>query len=123
MSALLLKIILFSNILLGSVGQIMLRKGMKEKIIDFKSEGIVRNLIKIYINPFVLIGSFVYMVSTLVWIGLVSKVELSYAYPMVSLNFVMIALLSKAAFNEKVSRVRWISIIMIVIGVSLLSVS
>lgn len=121
MQLLIMAILLF-GILLGSLGQIFLRKGMKEKSIVF-SEGIIKNLIKIYANKFVIIGAMIYVTSTMIWIGLISKVELSYAYPMVSLNFVAIALLSKTFFNEPVSRIRWISIIIIVFGVSLLSIS
>lgn len=123
MSSLLFKLILLGDILLGSIAQILLKTGMKNNNIVLSFKGLLPTLIKIYMNKFVFIGSLTYALSTLIWIAVISKIELSYAYPMVSLNFVIVALLSKIFFKEHVSKVRWLSILIIIAGVALLSIS
>ncbi len=123
MSLLLLKVVLLVDILLGSIAQILLKMGMEHNRISLSFRNLFPTIIKIYTNKFVFIGSITYAASTLLWIAVLSKVELSYAYPMVSLNFVIVAILSKFFFKEHVSRVRWMSILLIVFGVALLSVS
>ena len=123
MSSLLLKLILLSDILLGSIAQVLLKKGMKENPVQLSFKGLFTTLIKMYTNKFVFLGSLIYASSTIIWIGIISKVELSYAYPMVSLNFVIVALLSKIFFKEYVTKVRWLSIFLIITGVVLLSFS
>lgn len=123
MSSLLLKLILLSGILLGAIAQVLLKKGMKENQVQLSLKGLFSTLFKMYTNKFVFLGSLIYTLSTLIWIGIISKVELSYAYPMVSLNFVIVAILSKIFFKEQVTKVRWLSIFLIISGVVILSFS
>lgn len=123
MSSLLFKLILLGDILIGSIAQILLKIGMKNNSVVLSLKGLLPTIVKIYTNKFVFIGSLAYAFSTLLWIAIISNVELSYAYPMVSLNFVIVALLSKVFFKEQVSKVRWLSIFLIVFGVALLSIS
>lgn len=123
MSSLILKLLLLFGILLGSIAQVLLKKGMKDNQVQLSLKSLLPTLIKIYTNKFVFLGSLIYVLSTLIWIGIISKVELSYAYPMVSLNFVIVAILSKIFFKEHVTKTRWLSIFLIIFGVVLLSLS
>ena len=69
--------ILLFDILLGSIGQILLKMGMRNSVVLLSLRGFLSTIFKMYLNKFVLIGSFVYAASTLVWIAVLSKIELS----------------------------------------------
>ena len=61
------------------------------------------------------------MVATSVWLIGLQRVDLSYAYPMVSLGYVLVSLLAMAFFKEQVQRDRWIAILVICAGVILIA--
>lgn len=51
------------------------------------------------------------------WLGVISRVDLSFAYPLLALNYVIILIPSRILLNESVSPVRLIGALIIVIGV------
>ena len=62
-----------------------------------------------------------YALSILLWMSVLSKVEVSYAYPFLSVGYVVSAVAGYALFNENLSPVRIAGIIVICIGVILIS--
>ena len=110
-------ILLIFGIILTVIGQLLLKKGVDGKHIDLS------NIHKLLLNPFVLIGFGAYSISLLLWMVVLSKLELSYAYPLVSSNYIIITLFSKLLFKEHVSKRRWISVLTIMLGVALVSLS
>lgn len=51
------------------------------------------------------------------WLGVISRVDLSFAYPLLALNYVIILIPSRILLNESVSPIRLIGAFIIVIGV------
>ncbi|MCM8778968.1 MAG: EamA family transporter [Candidatus Omnitrophica bacterium] len=100
---------------LGVLGQIFLKQGML---------GFGGNFFKLFPHiiqsPFVLLGFLFYFLSSLIWLIVLSRVELSYAYPMISLGYVFIVFLSWIIFKENVSFLRWLGVILISLGVILI---
>jgi len=121
-------LILFAiSLLLGLAGQLLLKKGMiiTGKIHLF-SDGIIgffKNLIKMFLNKVIIMGVILFASSSFLWLVILDGLELSYIYPMVSLNYVLIALCSKFFFKEEVNKMRWLSIAIIILGVMLVSYS
>ena len=62
-----------------------------------------------------------YVISVVVWIVALSRVEVSIAYPMLSVGYVINALLAMWLFGEAVSVQRWIGIAVILVGVTLVA--
>ncbi|MBC2425350.1 SMR family transporter, partial [Clostridium beijerinckii] len=62
-----------------------------------------------------------YGLSFLLWIKVLSKVELSYAYPMVSLGYVLVMLFSYFIFKENITPLRILGIAFIILGVILVA--
>jgi multidrug transporter EmrE-like cation transporter len=56
-----------------------------------------------------------------VWIVALSRVDVSVAYPMLSIGYVVNALLAMWLFGEAVSLQRWIGIGVILIGVTIVA--
>ena len=65
----------------------------------------------------------VYGISALVWMIVLSRVNLSYAYPMVSLGYVFVVILSRYLFGESVTMLRLAGTLVIGVGVILISQS
>lgn len=115
------------GMVLGLMGQLLLKKGMIHiGEVTLFSKGI-RNLSKtvwnMMTNKTVLAGIFFFAVSSLLWLVILSGLELSYIYPLVSINYVLVALSSRVLFKEKVTKARWLSIAVIIVGVILVSSS
>jgi drug/metabolite transporter (DMT)-like permease len=58
---------------------------------------------------------------TAMWLITLSALEVSTAYPILSLSFVLTVLSAKMFLNERVSRARWIGVIMICAGTALVA--
>lgn len=59
-------------------------------------------------------------VGLLVWLLVLQRLEVSVAYPMLSLNFVLITLTGRYLFKERVDARHWLGIALILVGVILL---
>ncbi|ALI04264.1 4-amino-4-deoxy-L-arabinose-phospho-UDP flippase [Pseudomonas sp. FW306-02-F02-AA] len=56
----------------------------------------------------------------LVWLLVLQRLEVGIAYPMLSLNFVLITLAAHFVFHETIDRRHWIGVALIIAGVVLL---
>jgi multidrug transporter EmrE-like cation transporter len=107
-------------VLLGAVGQIIMKRGMQ--IYGEVSAGSVwGQLVPILKVPQVLIGFLCYGLSSVFWIAVVSNVDLSLAYPMVSLAYVIVFLASWLFLGEQISAIRIAGLVIIVAGVIVIS--
>jgi drug/metabolite transporter (DMT)-like permease len=70
-------------------------------------------------NPWLWIGIIFYLVNFFLWIALLSRVDLSVAFPMSSFTYIIVPFLAIVFLGEKVHAIRWTGIILIIIGVSL----
>ncbi len=109
------------SVLLVDIGQLFLKYGMNQVgSLDF-SAGYVTPFVGIFSNIFVLIGVVLFVSSSFGWLLALSKVPLSYGYPIVSLGYVLVSVLSWIFFDESLSLLRIVGLIIIVGGVFLLS--
>lgn len=117
-----LLMILFS-ITVAVVGQLLLKAGMDEigpiTLSDAKN-GIV-TLGKVATNGKVVLGLAIYALSAGVWLIVLSRVDLSFAYPLIGFSYIVVMLASRSLFNEPISAVRWAGAILISIGVVFIS--
>ena len=79
--------LILGAVFLGVLGQLSMKHGMGQVVI--RTTGIVdlvSSLARALIQPFVTAGLGLYAVSALVWLLVLSRVELSFAYPMISVG-------------------------------------
>ncbi len=121
MSYLILSLILF-DVLLNVAGQLSLKFGMS-KIGNFAlSVGSLPPVfLKAAFNPFVILGLFCYGMGFMVWLLVLAKAEVSYAYPMISLGYVLTALLAWQLFGESVTLTRMAGIFITCLGVFIIA--
>jgi multidrug transporter EmrE-like cation transporter len=68
-------------------------------------------------NIFVLGGLLCYVISVAVWLMVLSRVEVSYAYPLLSVGYIVNAVAGYYLFQENLSFVRIAGILIICVGV------
>ncbi|MCP4414927.1 MAG: EamA family transporter, partial [Gammaproteobacteria bacterium] len=61
------------------------------------------------------------VLASVAWMGAISKFELSYAYPFMSLNFVVVVLLSFFLFQEVFNWYKIIGLVVICLGIIIIS--
>ena len=79
------------------------------------------NLMSILSHLNTWVGFILYGLSALCWLWVLSRAQLSFAYPLLSLSFPIVVVLSEIFFAEAISPIRWIGVCLIVIGVSFIS--
>lgn len=72
-------------------------------------------------NPFVAFGIGLYMLSVVVWLLVLSRVEVSFAYPMLSVGYIVNAIAAYYLFAENLSFTRVSGILVVVAGVYLIT--
>jgi len=63
------------------------------------------------------IGLGLYALATASWIVVLSRIDLSVAYPLASMNYVLVTLLSATVLHEDVSPLRWAGTLSILVGI------
>ena len=72
-------------------------------------------------NTFVAWGVVLFIVQALIYTGALRFVEVSTAFPIGSIGFVVVALLSQKFLAEPVTGARWTGVVLITLGVGLLA--
>ena len=107
-------LLLLIAIALGVVGQLLLKQGMS------KRPGFQLRELPLLVGDRAVIGGFLsYGFSVLIYFKVLETLDLSLAYPTVSLGYVLVILFSKMFLNEAVSRARWAAVLIICAGVVL----
>ena len=113
-------LIMAISILLAVAGQLLMKRGMMS-FGTFPVSQLLVKVIPMFLNPWVFIGFVCFGLSSIFWLVVLSRMPLSLVYPMVSVAYVIVAMLSMIFFKENVSLVRWGGIAVIVLGVFLIS--
>ncbi|MDD5680430.1 MAG: EamA family transporter [Candidatus Omnitrophica bacterium] len=74
-------------------------------------------------NGWIWTGLIIIILETFTWFIIVSKIDLSLAFPVGSMRYIFIVLISAFFLHENVSLNRWIGTFIIVAGISLVAVS
>jgi len=113
---------IFVSIFLAVVGQLLLKMGMlRFGKLSFSISNLAPQYTRILLNPFVIAGLFGFFISMLVWLYVLSRMELSFAYPFVALNYVLILFGSYFLFKETISPLKMVGVVVIIIGVYLVA--
>lgn len=115
--------ILFT-VLTNAAAQIMLKRGMMSVgALDIGADGLVWTVLKAVFSPFVFLGLATFVISMASHLYVLSKVQLSYAYPFLSLAYVVVAAYSYFFFAEDLNAARIAGIGLIVAGTILIAQS
>ncbi|WP_077177577.1 EamA family transporter [Carboxydothermus islandicus] len=114
---LLLLAITFINVL----GQFFIKKGVSGQELSLTSLTGIKYFLTLFLQPYVIFGFLFYAVSSILWMFVLSKVDLSLAYPILSFGYVLVLAISKYFLHEAVSLQRWVGALLICGGIVLLA--
>lgn len=109
------------GVLLNAAAQLLLKAGASSTGGITLSADIGRTALGLLQHPAILGGLGCYAVSVAVWIVALSRVEVSVAYPMLSIGYVVNALLAWWLFGEDLNMQRWLGIGIIMLGVAVVA--
>jgi len=114
--------LILAGVLLNAAAQLLLKAGTNAVgHFEFSPANIVPVGLRLALEPFILGGVACYVVSLVVWIMALSRVEVSIAYPMLSIGYVINAVAAWYLFGESLTALRLTGIGFIVVGVFLVA--
>jgi drug/metabolite transporter (DMT)-like permease len=118
-------IVMLMAVTAGTVGDILLTKGMKElgDVSAMSLKGILNAAFQALTSPKLIMGTAMLAVFFFLWLAVLSWEDLSVALPMQALNYVLVAFLSQYYLHEAVTPMRWAGTILVCVGVVLITKS
>ena len=114
--------LILTGVLLNAAAQLLLKAGVERVgVIGLGWNSIVSSGLRLALEPYILGGLLCYVVSVVLWILALSRGEVSIAYPMLSIGYVVTALAAWALLGESLSMVRIVGIAVIILGVFLVA--
>jgi drug/metabolite transporter (DMT)-like permease len=95
-------------------GQFLWKAGLQHQESSF---GSFRAVLQLMVSPYIVSGLVIYGLATVLWLFILSRVELSLAYPIQSLAYIIAVFGAYWIFNEPVSLPKVIGCLMILAGV------
>lgn len=113
---------LFTGILLNAGAQLLLKAGTNRiGVVSLSPESLPTTLLQLLTNLPIMSGLGLYAISVLTWIAGLSRVDVSIAYPLLSLGYVVNAFAAYFLFGEIITWQRALGIGIILIGVYILA--
>ena len=113
-------VLLFVAILLSVTGELLLKHGVNQLgVLELHADNLVPVFIRVFTNPFVLLGFIFLFGGSIFWLSMISRVPLSYAYPMLSTSYILVLGASWLFLGEQINPVQIIGVLVIMLGVSL----
>jgi drug/metabolite transporter (DMT)-like permease len=112
-------LLIAATILLDVFGQLGFKLGLnRADVSDSSAAGHVFWL-RLFTQPWLLFGIAAYALEFFLWLAVLSRIELSIAFPLASLSYCGVLLASRVVLGEKISRRRWTGCGLITLGAAL----
>ena len=111
-------LLLVVAILFSVSGELLLKDGMnKVGTLSFRPSLFLPTLWRAFTTPQIIIGFILAFAASIFWLAVISRVQLSYAYPMLSLSYVVVLFASWLLLGESFSFTRLVGVFIICSGV------
>lgn len=114
--------LLLADILTTASAQILFKKGVSEiGDLDFSFFQAIHLIPKIFQNIWIISGMFLFGISFVLWLFIISKIQLNVAYPIaLSSTAILTTLVAWGVFKEHLSLIQLSGIAVIILGIFLL---
>jgi drug/metabolite transporter (DMT)-like permease len=108
---------------MSAIAQVLFKFGMSSVAVKTALAGgsPVQAAVTVFLSAGVLGGLSLYGIGTVLWLGVLSRTEVSQAYPFVGLGFVLTALIGYFLFGDALGPLRIAGIALVVAGIFLIS--
>jgi len=111
--------IIIIGVILAALGQVSWKMGMNQagqlSAINYTT------LSAVLMNPYVLLGFLMYGLSTIFWLIALSKKDLSFVYPFMSLTYIFVLVLSSLVLKESIGVNKVVGTLAIIIGLLIIA--
>ena len=111
-------VIIFIPILLAAIAQIILKLGIGP---TNTNSGLLDFFIKTLTSPLVLLGLLLYSLGAILWLIVLSREDVSFAYPLVSFAYVLAIFLSAVFLKEQITSGRVLGALVIMAGIFIIA--
>ncbi len=108
------------SILFNCTSLILLKKGALAMEDFFNNMTRIMSWVRLMLNPYMMAAVFCFAVSFVTWMISLRKLDLSLAYPLVSVSYIIIALASRALFGEVITMQRGVGMGLVMVGVAVM---
>jgi drug/metabolite transporter (DMT)-like permease len=116
--------LILCGVMLNAAAQLLLKAGMTQiGHFEFSLANAVPIGLKLMINIPIISGLGLYVMSVAVWLLVLSRVQVSFAYPMLSIGYIVNAVAAYYFFGEPLTSLRMLGIFVIIAGVYLVAQS
>lgn len=115
--------LIFVTDICDTVSQLLLKSSINS--LDFHVntiKNVIRLVMQLIKIPRVLVGIVFSAVSLLMWLFILTKVDLNFAFSIDSMRYILIALASVLVLKEKISIIRWLGIFAVICGITLVAI-
>ena len=114
--------LVMTGVLLNAVAQLALKASVSDTgIINLDMQSLLTSAGSLATNLWLWLGLICYAISVVVWILALSRVDVSIAYPMLSIGYIVNAVAASHLFNEPMGLGKVIGIGVIMLGVYILA--
>ena len=112
------------SILLVAVSQFLFKKGVSELNTELQAyPSLVQKVVKAMFKPTIFGGLVLNGIAAFFWLLALSDLELSFIFPFLALNYILIPVGASILYNEKLTSNRVIGIFVICVGVLVIAFS
>jgi drug/metabolite transporter (DMT)-like permease len=110
------------SVALAALAQLTLKHGMNEVAANSGELQLNAHSLKDVVATWaVWVGLFLFGLSAFVWLAVLSRASLSFAYPFASLSYVLILLADRFILQEQIPPLRWAGVFFIMTGIVLVA--
>ncbi|HJR46480.1 MAG TPA: transporter [Actinomycetota bacterium] len=117
--------VLLVSVAFATAGQLTLKAAMESigRIGTAQVTDAGQTVLRAIKEPLLWIGLLLFGVSAIFWLVVLSRVDLSLAYPFVGISYIIVVALARFFFDEHVPGLRWVGVTVIAIGITLIGIS
>jgi drug/metabolite transporter (DMT)-like permease len=110
------------SVALAAIAQLTLKHGMNQVAANSGELQLNANSLKDVAGTLAVWGGLLlFGLSAFVWLAVLSRASLSFAYPFASLTYVLILLADRFVLHEQIPPLRWIGVLSIMLGIVLVA--
>lgn len=76
-------------------------------------------LLRLLLNPWIISAFVAALLASVAWMAAMTKLQLSFAYPFMSLAFILVMVFSSILFNEPITTHKVIGLLLVVVGLAI----
>ena len=116
------KLMIWLSVVLSAVAQLLLKQGLNNvRSRNGANSSAAALIFAVATQAWVWLWGVCFVFATALWLLGLQKLDLSYAYPLLSVGYILVNLLSAIFFHERVDRMRWLAVAVISVGVVLIA--